>query len=378
MPTTTNVRAISLGSHRDLDNDESTLGAERASELIGTTFGSVDNPLAHNIFTSTLYDGNDNGNIAFNNASGSPAGEYGIVNGANHYLDTGILYVGSVTYMDGTTVTGIPLRLLQDTVGDLALVPPPIGASTLEISALTTQPIRSITLTGVMQNNFSALNSSRYGLADAPTFVCFRHGTLILTEQGDVPVEDVRAGDMVLTRDHGLQPLRWIGSKQVDGAALQAFESLRPVRISAGSLGSGLPERDLYVSQQHRILISSKVAQRMFGETEVLIAAKHLVGLAGIDIDDSLATLEYFHLLFDQHEIVCSEGAQTESLFTGPEALKSVDPAARAEIMALFPELLTDQDAYAPARPIGRGRVGRQLAKRHSHIQHELQTAQMR
>lgn len=375
MPTLTTVRAIALGSHADLDTNEYLLGAENAGSLLGTTFGSADNPLARNIFSGTLRDGSDNGSIAFNGPRGSPAGEYVIVNGANHYLDTGVLYIGSVTYMDGTTATGIPLRVFQDTTGQMVLVPPPTGASALEIDALTTQPIQSITLTSIGQNNFGALNSSRYGLTDAPTFVCFRNGTLILTTHGEVAVEDLRVGDMVITRDHGPQPLRWIGSKRLDAALLHAFDKLRPVRIRAGALGADLPARDLYVSQQHRVLVDSKIARRMFGEAEILVAAKHLTGMTGIEIDDSHQPLEYFHLLFDRHEIVCSEGAQTESLFTGPEALRSVDPSARAEIMALFPELLAGTGASAPARPIGKARKGRQLAKRHSQNHHELQSA---
>ena len=114
------------------------------------------------------------------------------------------------------------------------------------------------------------------------------------------------------------------------------------------------------------------MARRMFGEAEILVAAKHLTGMTGIEIDDSHQPLEYFHLLFDRHEIVCSEGAQTESLFTGPEALRSVDPSARAEIMALFPELLATDRAWEPARRLGEGRRGRQLAKRHAENQREL------
>ncbi len=375
MPTYTTIRAISLGTHRDLDSNEYYTGAERANELIGTTFGSQDAPLARSIFESTLRDGNDNGSVSFDGPNGLPRGEYTTINGTNHYLDTGILYTGTVTYMDGTTATNVPLRILQDTSGNLALVPPPSGASQAEIQALTSRAIQSITLTGVRQNNFDALNSSRYGLADAPVFVCFRNGTLIQTTRGDVPVEELSVGDMVITRDHGPQPLRWIGSKKVDAALLQAFGTMRPVRISAGALGDALPKRDLYVSQQHRVLINSRIAERMFGEAEVLIAAKHLTDIDGVEIDRSNEDLEYFHLLFDQHEIVCSEGAHTESLFTGPEALKAVDPAARAEILALFPELLATDRAWEPARRLGEGRRGRQLAKRHAENQRELQQA---
>lgn len=375
MPTYTTIRAISLGTHRDLDSNEYYLGAERANELIGTTFGSHDAPLARTIFETTLRDGNDNGSVSFNSPDGSPRGEYASIDGATHYLDTGILYTGTVTYMDGTTATNVPLRVLQDVNGNLALVPPPSGASSAEVQALTTRPIESITLTGVLQNNFSALTTSRYGLEGAPTFICFRHGTLIQTTRGEVPVEELGVGDLVITRDHGPQPLRWIGSKKVDAALLHAFDTMRPVRIRAGALGDTLPRRDLYVSQQHRVLIASRIAERMFGEAEVLIAAKHLTDIDGVEIDHSNEALEYFHLLFDRHEIVCSEGAQTESLFTGPEALKSVDPAARAEILALFPDLLDTGAAWQPARRLGEGRKGRQLAKRHADNQRELQQA---
>lgn len=205
--------------------------------------------------------------------------------------------------------------------------------------------------------------------------VCFARGTLIECADGSRPVEDLRAGDMIVTRDDGLQPLRWIGSKRIDASLLQTFDRMRPVRISAGALGQGLPQRDLYVSQQHRVLISSKIAERMFGEAEVLIAAKHLTDIDGVEIDFSDKAVEYFHLLFDRHQIVCSEGAQTESLFTGPEALKAVDPAARSEILALFPELLAKDGAWEPARHLGKGRKGQQLAKRHAANDRELQQA---
>ncbi|KGJ04444.1 Hint domain-containing protein [Paracoccus halophilus] len=370
MPTSTDVRAIALGTHRTLDTNEFRIGAERAGELVGMTFGSVDDPLAVNIFSTTLYDGNDDGTIRFDGPSGPRPNEYAVVDGDPHYIDTGILYVGTVTYMDGTSASNVPLRILQDTDGNLALAPPPASASAYEIDSMTTLPIESITITGVLQNNFNTLDSSRYGLEDAPTFVCFRRGTLIRTPRGDVAVEDLQPGDLVITRDHGPQPLRWIGSKRVDSALLQAFATMRPVRIGAGALGKNLPTRDLYVSQQHRVLVHSPIARRMLGETEVLIAAKELTGLDGIEIDDSNEALEYFHLLFDAHEILCSEGALTESLFTGPEALKSVGAEARAEMMALFPQLFDDR---APARRIGKGAKARQLVRRHGKNRRELQ-----
>ena len=193
---------------------------------------------------------------------------------------------------------------------------------------------------------------------------CFARGTRIETPRGPVAVEDLRAGDLVLTRDRGAQPLRWVGSSRVDGGTLASTPRLRPIRIRAGALGQHAPAQDLLVSPQHRILVRSKIAQRMFGAAEVLVAAKQLVLLDGIDVAEDLAEVEYFHLLFDRHEVVISNGAETESLYTGPQALRSVGPAARQEILDLFPQLLDEAFVVEAARPLSSGRMGRKLAMR--------------
>lgn len=195
---------------------------------------------------------------------------------------------------------------------------------------------------------------------------CFCRGTLILTDEGEVPVEELRAGDIVMTRDHGPQPIEWIGSRHLGPEFLDKNPKLLPIRISAGALGAGLPSRDLVVSPQHRILVRSRIAQRMFGASEVLVAAKQLLQLDGIDIAHDLAEAEYFHILFRQHEVVISNGAETESLYTGPEALKSVGAQALQEIFSLFPQLRARDYSAVPARSLLSGRQGRKLAVRHA------------
>lgn len=376
MPTDISIRVIYLGlrSDLDLDPDETVPGAEAAGDLVGTTFGSVEAPLFRDINDVVLHDGDDDGAIAFDNASGPAAGEHAVHQGAVYHLDSGVIYSGTVTYADGSTATGVALRVLQATDGTLALAPPPAGAANGEIAGLTGLPIRSITLTGVIDPDRNEFDLAGYGDADAPAFVCFCQDTLILTERGQVAVQDLRVGDTVITRDHGPQPLRWIGRKHLAPDLLGLFATLRPVRIRAGALGPGLPRRDLYVSQQHRVLVASQIARRMFGEPEVLVAAKHLTGIEGIEIVDSARPLTYYHLLFDRHEIIWSEGAQTESLFTGAQALKSLDPAARAEIAALFPQLAAGHPPR-PARPLGKGRETRRLASRHAANRRALQSA---
>lgn len=226
----------------------------------------------------------------------------------------------------------------------------------------------SITLWGVSAAQVSSPEQlEAIGVPAAP---CFVRGTMIACEGGDVAVEDLVVGDLVQTLDHGLRPIRWIGSRLLTTDELRRAEKLLPIRISAGALGNGCPSQDLYVSPQHRVLVRSAIAQRMFGADEVLIAARQLVMLDGID---QVATdqVEYFHLLFDEHEILLSNGAATESLYTGPEALHSIGNAARQEIFSLFPNLLSGELAPS-ARPIVLGRKARRMAERHVLNAHPL------
>lgn len=196
--------------------------------------------------------------------------------------------------------------------------------------------------------------------------ICFASGTLIKTIAGEVPVEALSVGARVLTMDSGFQQVRWIGSRHLTQSALAANPHLRPIRIAAGALGVNMPERDLVVSPQHRILVNSVVAERMFGDREVLVPAKHLLDHPGVEVDHTATEVTYWHFLFENHQIVFSNGMPAESLFTGPEALRSVSPKAREEILALFPELSEVNHAALPrsARRIVKGRAVRTLVAR--------------
>ena len=195
---------------------------------------------------------------------------------------------------------------------------------------------------------------------------CFTAGTLIDTARGPRPVESLRAGDLVVTRDRGPRPLRWTGARRLTARMLDIAPNLRPVRIRAGALGPGLPGRDLTVSPQHRVLVRSRIAERLTGAQEALVPAIHLCAMPGIAVESPVDGIEYLHLLFDRHEIVRSDGCWTESLFTGPQALRSLTPAGRREIRALFPGLFAEPPENRPgARPFITGREARELTRRH-------------
>ncbi|WP_246003717.1 Hint domain-containing protein [Histidinibacterium lentulum] len=180
---------------------------------------------------------------------------------------------------------------------------------------------------------------------------CFTPGTTIATPRGEVLVEELKVGDRIVTRDNGLQEIRWVGQKRFTGRDMAATPHLRPVLIKAGTLGHGLPERDMMVSPNHRVLVTGEKPQLYFEETEVLVAAKHLVGKPGIHRVD-VAQTTYVHFMFDRHEVVLSDGAWTESFQPGDWTMKGIDAGQRAEILQLFPELAEREglDGYTSAR----------------------------
>ncbi len=176
---------------------------------------------------------------------------------------------------------------------------------------------------------------------------CFAAGTLIQTDTNKRPIEDLKPGDLVQTQNHGLQPIRWIGSRKLNAVELALNPNLLPICVCAGALGKNIPSRDLLVSPQHRMLISGWQEELLFGEQYLLAAAKHLVN--GDTIYQHQTTeVEYFHMLFDQHEIVLAEDAPSESFHPGDYLIDRMAKETREEIFELFPEIQTKSREYGP------------------------------
>ncbi|MCU0802667.1 MAG: choice-of-anchor L domain-containing protein [Rhodobacteraceae bacterium] len=179
------------------------------------------------------------------------------------------------------------------------------------------------------------------GIVKVTTIPCFVAGTLILTQEGEQLVETLRPGDLVMTKDDGPQPLRWIGHRRVPAAG-----ALAPIEIAAGTFGN---HRRLLVSPQHRVLVRDSLAELLFGEAEVLVSAKDLVNGRSVRVIEG-GTVDYVHLLFDRHQIVSSEGLATESFLPGPQSTQMFEQAVLEEILSLFPELdPRTGEGYSPA-----------------------------
>lgn len=199
--------------------------------------------------------------------------------------------------------------------------------------------------------------------------VCFCEGTHITTKSGQKPVEALKAGDMVQVHHQSdgaprYAPLRAVLSTRVTYAEARANYKLRPIKISRHALGKRVPENDLYVSRQHRMVMSSKIAQRMFNQREALVAAVHLTALDGVEMVEPTGDVLYFHLIFDRHEIVFAEGAPSESFYPGKQAMKTLPKSAIEEFEALFPDYQIEE-GLPYARVIPKARVQKHAIARH-------------
>lgn len=231
------------------------------------------------------------------------------------------------------------------------------AGDTLDLNGLADR--NTLTLTsddpGNLAGTVELSDGTLVSFSNIENIICFTPGTLIATPQGARRIEDLTQGDLVLTRDNGPQPLRWVGRRTVPATGRFA-----PVELDRALLPRA--EAPLLVSPQHRILWSGARAQLMFGTGEVLVAAQHLLDHPGARRRVG-GTVTYIHLMFDRHEVIRANGVATESFYPGDIALGALDPGARDEMFALFPELRSHAGGFGDtARLCLKAHEGRLLA----------------
>ena len=221
------------------------------------------------------------------------------------------------------------------------------------IQALNTGETLTEVFTATSTNGTSTITITINGTDEPP---CFVAGTLIDTPNGPRPIEDLRAGDQVITRDNGIQRISWAGSRDIQLGIGSKFDALQPIRVSKGSLGPGLPDRDLWFSPMHRLLIKDPTVSLITGSNEVFCAAKHLVNGQTI-VKETRSNVCYHHLMFEEHQVLVSSGCDSESFYPGAIGLDGFEDETREEVLGLFPELRTLPDNY--------GRLARQVVKKY-------------
>lgn len=277
-------------------------------------------PTTATVIGLTLLDSDDDGFIEANGADQ--------VNGSN----VTNVWEGDTVTIDGVTITGTTFYTAD---GGRYFTP-------TDGSVLTPGTITSTTF---------VTTSTQFDVNDLGP-PCFAAGTLIATPDGPRLVEDIACGDLVLTRDHGAQPVRWKGQRCVTGRGKFA-----PVRIRKGALGN---TRDLRVSPQHRMLVSDWRAQYFLGKEAVFCPAIQLINGDSIQ-RDPCDQVTYVHLMFDQHEVIYGEGAESESFLVG-DMHCAQGSATRREILEIFPELESANKLFVAAHPVARGFEGQVIS----------------
>lgn len=215
-------------------------------------------------------------------------------NGTYHFIsdapldNDNLLVTGSLT-LDGQLIT--VTAPISEIATELSAAVASAGFVTEAGLMTASGPLLTVTASTAILSMDSAPDTTLE--LDESEVCCFVAGTLIETDRGLVAVEDLGLGDMVVTRDNGLQPVRWIGNISLRAKTLRSKPKVVPIRIKVGALGKNIPATDLLVSPQHRILIRSQIAKAMFATTEILVAAKQLLLLDGVEVASDLTEVRY-------------------------------------------------------------------------------------
>ncbi|MEY8883254.1 Hint domain-containing protein [Donghicola sp. XS_ASV15] len=162
---------------------------------------------------------------------------------------------------------------------------------------------------------------------------CFTPGSLIATRHGPRPVEELRVGDVLLTRDNGFRPVLWVGHSKYNLSGSTGGARLQPILIKANALGNGVPQSDLLVSPDHQMLLTRRFAPSPLATTEMLVPARHLLGQAGILVAPQ-REVEFVHVLMERHEILLADGAWTESYRPDTTVVRSLPVQVREDLLS--------------------------------------------
>ncbi|NRB01179.1 MAG: Hint domain-containing protein [Rhodobacteraceae bacterium] len=175
-------------------------------------------------------------------------------------------------------------------------------------------------------------------------------GANLRTPCGDRRVDNLRPGDLVVTRDNGLQPVRYVWSQTFSAAEVAADPSLAPIHFKSRAVGPMMPQRGVTLGGAHRVLVPGWKLENVDDCTNCLMAARDLVGAHDESYSDRIhGDVTYYHVLFDRHQVFTANGLPVESFLPSPVAMSAMGHEATDRITEIFPELLRSPSSYPPA-----------------------------
>ena len=241
---------------------------------------------------------------------------------AQDSVDTSTMGTGTIALIDASTTRQGPLPIGSTTDGLLV---------TLDFTLNTNQAAVTGTANVIDYTDITSPTGASKGTSGALQLACFATGTRIATPSGQVAVEALREGGDIVTHSGAIRPILWIGHRRVNLAAHPSPELVQPIRIRAGAVAEGIPSADLLVSPDHAFLLDG-----------VLVPAHALVNGDSI-AQERRATITYWHVELDSHDILLAEGMPAESyLDTGNR-----DNFADDATTTLHPNFATAPEIYS-------------------------------
>ena len=281
-----------------------------------------------------------------NNEDGNDSNQFGTVTDLNGNFIAGgpatTIYAEfqyNLVAPDGSTITLYSVEVDSN--------PNSNAGAGIQVSFLPTSPLQPGVTYTFTTSNTTPGNDQEFD--DIVGAICFTPGTKITTPSGDKYVEDLVVGDLVITADNGIQAIRWIGHKKISGARLYAQNNLRPVKVKKNAFGNGLPRADMWFLPHHRVLVTGQNLSLNHGTHQALAPVKGLCNYHSVFTDYNVKSTEYYHILFDNHEIVFSNGLQTESFHPGAVGLGTIEEGCRSELFEIFPELQINPNGFGPS-----------------------------
>jgi hypothetical protein len=286
---------------------------------------------------------------------------YGVINGGGGEIDLAGTSPGTLAGFDGTSITNFASLQFDtgadwtisgdssvdglsgissiggfnvgDTIDLTDFMATSVAFASNQLVLTTDGATDTLNITGGFQTaDFSYIGDGESGTDITVTATCYAAGTRIRTTRGEVAVENLREGDLVLTVSGRTQPISWIGHRHVNFHGHPNRQRILPVRITAHAFGQGMPERDLLLSPDHAVFVE-----------DVLIPIRHLVNggsIAQIECD----TITYYHIELPRHDVLLADGMPAESYLEAGarDAFANVDG-----VIQLHPDFEPPRDHYA-------------------------------
>jgi hypothetical protein len=274
----------------------------------------------------------------FNIASGATLALGGAV-GTGSVTPTISFAAGSSGALDLTDLTGSNFHATISNFSTLNSIDVPNGtkitySSTGSSTTITVDNGSTVLGTITLNGNYTSDSFSISGGVITEGPICYLRGTRVLTPTGERCIEDLKIGDLVVTRFGGTQPIKWIGRQSYSADDVRDDLETAPVHFRAGSLGEDVPSRDLFISPGHSMLIDGTLVLAKFLVNGITITQGRLPGM-----------LDYFQLELDTHDCVLADGAWSETFADGPGLRDKFHNLA--EFDAMFPDHRVP-DALAP------------------------------